>query len=108
MKFGALLVFDADGQERRYEIDVPSLLVGRYTFKDAWRDPNCIETAPPAGAGTHQVHIPRPAVGAYKVESVNAKRGGTSGAVYVYDRDGNVRVQRDEGTGNRTSTVQAE
>ena len=79
-----------------------------YTFKDAWRDPNCIETAPPAGAGTHQIHIPRPAAGAYKVEIVNAKGGGTSGAVHVYDRDGNVRVQRDEGTGNRTFTVQAE
>ncbi|MEO6397366.1 MAG: FHA domain-containing protein, partial [Tepidiformaceae bacterium] len=28
MKFGALLVIGADGQERRYEIDVPSLLLG--------------------------------------------------------------------------------
>ena len=29
MKFGALLVIGADGQERRHEIDVPSLLIGR-------------------------------------------------------------------------------
>jgi len=76
-----------------------------YTFKDAWRDPNCIETAPPAGAGTHQVHIPRPA-GAYKIEIINAKGGGTSSVVHIYDGAGNVRIQRDEGTGNRTFTVQ--
>ncbi|MEP7215608.1 MAG: FHA domain-containing protein [Anaerolineaceae bacterium] len=90
--------------ERAAKRDIPG---SSYTFKDAWRDPNCIETAPPAGAGTHQVHIPRPAAGAYKIEIINAKGGGTSGAVHIYDRDGNVRIQRDEGTGNRTFTVQA-
>ncbi len=89
--------------ERRAKRDIPG---SSYTFKDAWRDPNCIETAPPAGAGTHQIHIPHPAAGAYKVEIINAKGGGTSGAVHVYDTNGNLRIQRDEGTGNRTFTVE--
>ena len=89
--------------ERAAKREIPG---SSYTFKDAWRDPNCIETAPPAGAGTHQIHIPRPAAGAYKIEIINAKGGGTSGAAYVYDKDGNLRIQRDEGTGNRTFTVE--
>lgn len=89
--------------ERAAKRDIPG---SSYTFKDAWRDPNCIESAPPPGAGTHQVHIPRPGAGAYKVEIVNAKGGGTSGAVHIYDRDGNLRIEREEGTGNRTFTVQ--
>ena len=89
--------------ERAAKRDIPG---SNYTFKDAWRDPNCIESAPPAGAGTHQVHIPRPAAGAYKVEIINAKGGGASGAVHIYDRDGSVRIQREEGTGNRTFNLQ--
>ena len=88
--------------EKAAKRDVPG---SSYTFKDAWRDPNCIESAPPPGAGTHQIHIPRPAAGGYKVEIINAKGGGTSGAVHIYDKDGKVRIQRDEGTGNRTFTV---
>ena len=89
--------------ETKAKRDIPG---SSYTFKDAWRDPNCIESAPPAGAGVHQIHISAPAAGAYKVEITNAKEGGTSAVMHIYDRDGNLRIQREEGTGNRTVTVQ--
>ena len=100
---GTLEGATAGEAEKAAKRDVPG---SSYTFKDAWRDPNCIESAPPGGAGTHQIHIPRPAAGGYKVEIINAKGGGTSGAVHIYDKDGKVRIQRDEGTGNRTFAVE--
>ncbi|MBA4180847.1 MAG: hypothetical protein C0506_09690 [Anaerolinea sp.] len=89
--------------ETKAKRDIPG---SSYTFKDAWRDPNCIESAPPAGAGVHQIHISAPEAGTYKVEITNAKEGGTSAVMHIYDRDGNLRIQREEGTGNRTVTVQ--
>ncbi len=93
----------ASEAEARAKRDIPA---SSYTFKDAWRDPNCIESAPPPGTGVLQIHLPAPEAGAYKVEVTNAKDGGTALTMHIYDRDGNVRIQREEGTGNRTVTVQ--
>ena len=61
-----------------------------YAYEAAWRDPNCIESLPPPGAGTNQIVIPRPG-GKYKVEVVDPN-GKPVVAVHTIDKDGKITI----------------
>ena len=63
-----------------------------YAYRDAWRDPNCIEKAPPPGSGINQIVLPAPAEGTYTVEVLNPGGGGTNVAIHSYDKDGNLTL----------------
>ena len=57
----------------------------------AWRDPTCIEKAPPAGAGTNQIVLPGSA-GDYTIEVIETGDGPASVAIHTYGRDGHASV----------------
>jgi len=70
-----------------------------YSFRETWRDPNCIESAPPPGAGTNQIMLPRPANGSYRVEVIDPNGGSTTVAIHTFDKDGNETVNTRDGQG---------
>jgi pSer/pThr/pTyr-binding forkhead associated (FHA) protein len=70
-----------------------------YSFREAWRDPTCIESAPPPGSGTNQIVLPRPANGSYRVEVIDPNGGPTTVAIHTFDKDGNETVNTRDGQG---------
>jgi hypothetical protein len=64
-----------------------------YSFRESWRDPTCIESAPPPGSGTNQIVLPRPATGSYHVEVIDPNGGPTTAAIHTFDKDGNETVK---------------
>ena len=77
----------------------PSGIDGAYlSSRDAWRDPTCVESPPPPGAGTTSIFLPGKAED-YRVEVLNPGSGGTSVAIHSYDQDGNSSLQTQDATG---------
>lgn len=71
---------------------------GSYTNKLAWRDPTCVESPPPAGAGTNQIILPG-APDTYRIEVLDAQGGPTTVAIHTYDRNGNLTIQTQDNPG---------
>jgi len=69
-----------------------------YRFKHAWRDPTCVESPPPADAGTNQITLPG-ALGQYKIEVTDPRGEKTSVAIHTYDRLGQVALRSEDGQG---------
>ncbi len=69
-----------------------------YDSRDAWRDPTCIESPPPPGAGTTSIYLPGTADD-YRIEVVNPGGGGSSVSIHSYDRNGNAALQTEDATG---------
>ena len=70
-----------------------------YSFRAAWRDPTCIESAPPPDAGTNQIMLPRPANGSYRVEVIDPNGGSTTVAIHTFDKDGTETVKTQDSQG---------
>ena len=69
-----------------------------YSYRAAWRDPTCVESPPPPGAGTNQIILPG-SKDDYKIEAVDAAGGPTSVAIHTYDHNGVVSVQTQDNPG---------
>ncbi|MBK6662184.1 MAG: FHA domain-containing protein [Thermoflexaceae bacterium] len=69
-----------------------------YRFKHAWRDPTCVESPPPADAGTNQITLPG-ALGQYKIEVTDPRGEKTAVAIHSYDRLGQVALRSEDGQG---------
>jgi len=77
--------------------EIPGASVAK---QEAWRDPTCIEKAPPIGAGTNQIVLPGSADD-YRVEILDGGTGTGSVAIHTYARDGASTIstlEGDEGT----------
>src|SRR4029079_1113696 len=57
-----------------------------YSTRLAWRDPTCVESAPPTNAGTNQIVLPGSADD-YKIAALDTDRGHTSVRSHTYDHD---------------------
>lgn len=66
--------------------------------RNAWRDPTCVESPPPAGAGTTSIFLPG-TKDDYRIEVLNPGQGGTSVSIHSYDQDGNLTVETRDATG---------
>src|SRR5690606_15123898 len=75
-----------------------------YDSRDAWRDPTCIESPPPPGAGTTSVYLPGSAAD-YRVEVVNPAGGGSSVSIHSFDRNGNAALETQDSTGQLVMSV---
>ncbi len=62
----------------------------------AWRDPTCIEKAPPTGAGTNQVVLPGSADD-YVIEILGTGGEPGSVAIHTYGKDGEASISTIEG-----------
>lgn len=70
----------------------------------AWRDPTCIEKAPPAGAGTNQIMLPG-SRDDYRIEILSTGDQGGSVAIHTYGRDGTASIATLEGEGGTTAEL---
>lgn len=78
--------------------DIPGSWVNT---RSAWRDPTCVESPPPANAGTTSIFLPGTRDD-YTVEVSNPGGGGSSVAIHSYDTNGTGAVKTQESTGNLT------
>lgn len=77
----------------------PVGITGAYlSSRDAWRDPTCVESPPPAGAGTTTIFLPGNRED-YRIEVLNPSAGGTSVAIHSYDQNGNSALETRDSTG---------
>src|SRR6185312_10801763 len=58
-----------------------------YSNQAAWRDPTCVESAPPPGSGTNQIVLPG-TKDDYTIQVVDANGSPTSVAIHSYGSDG--------------------
>ena len=77
---------------------------GSYTNKLAWRDPTCVESPPPVGAGTNQIILPG-APDDYRIEVLDAQGGPTTVAIHTYDRNGALSIQTQDNPGPAVLTM---
>ena len=87
---GSLAAGEVRGVEKAAKEEIPG---SAYRFEAAWRDPTCVERAPGPGDGTNSVLILNPARDTFRVEVVRPGGGGTTVAVYTYDRMGKVALR---------------
>ncbi|MEO8541031.1 MAG: FHA domain-containing protein [bacterium] len=77
----------------------PVGITGAYlSSRDAWRDPTCVESPPPAGAGTTTIFLPGNRED-YRIEVLNPSAGGTTVAIHSYDQAGDGAVETRDSTG---------
>jgi len=77
----------------------PVGITGAYiASRNAWRDPSCVESPPPADAGTTSIFLPGNRED-YRIEVLNPGGGGTSVAIHSYDEQGNSAVETRDSTG---------
>lgn len=77
----------------------PVGITGAYiSSRNAWRDPTCVESPPPADAGTTSIFLPGTAED-YRIEVLNPGSGGTTVAIHSYDQAGNLTVETRDSTG---------
>ena len=69
-----------------------------YSYRAAWRDPTCVESPPPPGAGTNQIILPG-SKDDYKIEVLDSGGGPTSVAIHTYDKTGASAVQTADNPG---------
>ena len=82
-------------------IQIPGASV---STRRAWRDPTCIEKAPPAGAGTHQIVLPG-SRDDYRIEILGTGDQGGSVAIHTYGRDGTASIATIEGQEGTTAEL---
>lgn len=82
-------------------IQIPGASV---STRRAWRDPTCIEKAPPAGAGTHQIVLPG-SRDDYRIEILSTGDQGGSVAIHTYGRDGTASIATIEGQEGTTAEL---
>lgn len=70
----------------------------------AWRDPTCIEEAPPPGAGTHQIVLPG-SPDDYTIEILDTGGQPGSVAVHTYGRDGSSSIETIDTAGAATAEL---
>lgn len=75
-----------------------------YQYKAAWRDPTCVASAPPVGAGVNQIILPG-VKDVYKIEVADATNGPTTVAVHVYDKNGTLSLNSQDNPGPAALTV---
>ncbi|MEO6397314.1 MAG: FHA domain-containing protein, partial [Tepidiformaceae bacterium] len=75
-----------------------------YSTRQAWRDPSCIESAPPSDAGTNQIILPGSADD-YKIEVLDAAGKPTSITIHTYDRQGKSTVQTIDNPGSAVAQL---
>ncbi|MEO9256397.1 MAG: FHA domain-containing protein, partial [Tepidiformaceae bacterium] len=75
-----------------------------YSYRAAWRDPTCVESPPPVGAGTNQIILPG-VKDDYKIEVIDAAGGPTSVAIHTYNKDGQVSVLTQDNPGPAVLTA---
>lgn len=66
--------------------------------RNAWRDPTCVESPPPPGAGTTSIYLPGSRED-YRIEVLNPGGGGSTVAIHSYDQNGNAEVTTEDATG---------
>ncbi|MCO5200332.1 MAG: FHA domain-containing protein [Chloroflexi bacterium] len=66
--------------------------------RNAWRDPTCVESPPPPGAGTTSIYLPGSRED-YRIEVLNPGGGGSTIAIHSYDQNGNAEVTTEDATG---------
>ena len=66
--------------------------------RNAWRDPTCVESPPPPGAGTTSIYLPGNRED-YRIEVLNPGGGGSTIAIHSYDQNGNAEVTTEDATG---------
>jgi hypothetical protein len=66
--------------------------------RNAWRDPTCVESPPPPGAGTTSIYLPG-VRDDYRIEVLNPGGGGSTIAIHSYDQNGNAEVTTEDATG---------
>ena len=74
-------------------------------YRDNWRDPTCVESAPAANTGTIQIIIPGALPNDYKVEVIDTQGEGTSLAIHSYDKNGVGQVNVESSPTNNTLIV---
>ncbi|MGE3423023.1 MAG: Ig-like domain repeat protein [Dehalococcoidia bacterium] len=72
--------------------------------RSAWRDPTCIEKAPPAGTGTNQIVLPG-SPDDYTIEILGTGGNAGSVAIHSYGKDGSGSVSTIEGLEGTTADV---
>lgn len=77
---------------------------GSYTTRAAWRDPTCVESPPPADAGTNQIVLPGTRED-YTVEVLEVTGGATSVAIHSYDQKGEFALTTKDSTGGAVLAV---
>lgn len=82
-------------------IQIPGASV---SSRRAWRDPTCIEKAPPPGAGTHQIVLPG-SRDDYRIEILGTGSQGGSVAIHTYGRDGTASIATIEGQQGTTAEL---
>lgn len=92
---GTLNTGTAEEAKKDVQTGIPG---SSYSTRDAWRDPTCVESPPPPGAGTTQILLPG-APGQYKVEAVDVNGGPTSVAIHTYDRSGVLHLDEKDNDG---------
>ncbi|MEP6872297.1 MAG: FHA domain-containing protein, partial [Anaerolineaceae bacterium] len=75
-----------------------------YSTRQAWRDPSCVESAPPPDAGTNQIILPGTADD-YKIEVLDASGKPTSIAIHTYDKQGKSSVQTIDNPGSAVAQL---
>lgn len=72
--------------------------------KKAWRDPTCIEKAPPADAGTNQITLPG-SKDDYKVEIIGTGDQPAAVDIHTYAKDGKSTISTIEGQEGTTADL---
>ena len=86
---GTLATGSAEDAEKTATNEIPG---ASYSSRQAWRDPSCIESAPPSDAGTNQIILPGGA-GDYKIEVLDASGKPTSISIHTYDKQGKSSIE---------------
>ncbi len=99
---GTLDTTSAQDAAKNAKTEIPG---ASYSTRQAWRDPTCVESAPPVGAGTNQIVLPG-SRDDYKIEVLETTGGPTSVSIHTYDKNGQPTVQTiDNDTGGVTASM---
>jgi hypothetical protein len=98
---GTLDTGSAEDAEKAAVNQIPG---ASYSSREAWRDPSCVESAPPVGAGTNQVILPGKKED-YKIEIIDTEKKKTSVAVHTYDKNGTPSISTIENSGSAVAEV---
>ncbi len=98
---GSLATGTADDAAKGAVNQIPG---ASYSTRQAWRDPSCIESAPPPDAGTNQIILSGSADD-YKIEVLDASGKPTSITIHTYDKKGKSSVQTIDNPGSAVAQL---
>jgi hypothetical protein len=87
---------------KKAQVGIPGASIA---YRDNWRDPTCVESAPAENTGTIQIVIPGALPNDYKVEVIDTEGEGTSLAIHSYDKNGVGQVNVESSPTNNTLVV---